>query len=304
MTTEALTRVDPDEFGRHRDAIVALDARVRASEGHEALGDAVWRDLAHPGADSAGFLLDDRGYAHVARGDRGDDTSWIAALAVPDPADSATRPALLDAARAHAARHGGRRLTSWVFGADAEDDRSFAAAGFRADRSLHEMRVALPLAATARRPGGITIRAFEPGRDDADVVRVNNAAFGSHAEQGGWTVDTLHAHMADPWFDPTVFLLAFDAEGLAGFNWLKWHEATPDDPARGEIYVIGTDPRAQGTGLGRALAIEGLDLMHRRGAAVGMLFVAADNAAAIALYTSLGFAVHRTDRAYVRDLDR
>src|SRR5689334_6013184 len=70
VTTEALTRVDPAEFAQRRDAITALDARVRAAEGHEALGDAVWRDLEHPGADSAGFLLDDRGYVHVARGDR------------------------------------------------------------------------------------------------------------------------------------------------------------------------------------------------------------------------------------------
>jgi mycothiol synthase len=303
VTTEALTRVDPVDFAARRDAIAALDARVRATEGHAALGDAVWRDLAHPGTDSAGFLMDDRGYVHVARGDRGDDTSWAAALAVPEPADGAVTPALLDAAVAHATALGARRLTSWVFGADADDDRAFAAGGFRADRALHEMRVPLPLAVTAPLPDGFTVRTFEAGRDDDAVVRVNNAAFGSHAEQGGWTVATLHAHMADAWFDPTAFLLAFDAAGLAGFHWLKWHAPSGNDPARGEIYVLGVEPRTQGTGLGRALAIQGLALMHERGAPVGMLFVAADNAPAIALYTSLGFTVHRTDRAYVRDLD-
>ena len=304
MTTEALIRVGPDEFAQQRDAIVALDARVREAEGHEALGDAVWRDLAHPGSDSAGFLLDNRGYAHVARGDRGDDESWTAALAVPPPADAGTTPLLLDAAVAHAAAQGARRLTSWVFGADADDDATFAAAGFHADRSLHEMRVPLPLSEPVRRPDGFTVRTFEPGKDDEAVVLVNNAAFGSHAEQGGWTVATLRAHMADAWFDPTAFLLAFDADGLAGFHWLKWHAPSGDEPARGEIYVLGVDPRTQGTGLGRALAVEGLTLMHERGAPIGMLFVAADNDPAIALYTALGFVVHRTDRAYVRELDR
>jgi mycothiol synthase len=304
VTTEALVRVDPDDFAHRRDLIEALDARVRARAGHEALGDAVWRDLAHPGADSAGFLVEGRAYVHVARGDRGDDWSWTAALAVPDPADASLTPALLEAAVAHAAAHGARRVTSWVFGADAADDTSFTAAGFRADRALHEMRVPLPLPVEAHLPAGFMVRPFEPGRDDADVVTVNNAAFGSHAEQGGWTVDTLHAHIADAWFDPSAFLLAFDADGLAGFNWLKRHEARGDDPVRGEIYAIGVDPRTQGTGLGRALAIEGLRLMHERGAPVGTLFVAADNAPAIALYTSLGFTVHRTDRAYVRDIAR
>ena len=67
--------------------------------------------------------------------------------------------------------------------------------------------------------------------------------------------------------------------------------------------MIGVDPRAQGTGLGRWLAVAGLQLMHERGARFGMLFVAAENHGAIALYQSLGFTVHRTDRAYVQDID-
>jgi mycothiol synthase len=194
-------------------------------------------------------------------------------------------------------------ITSWVFGADDSDDAAFAAAGFRADRSLYEMRVPLPLSATAEPPGGFSFRAFEPGRDDADWLRVNNRAFADHAEQGGWTEGTLRGRMAELWFDPETFLLAFDPDGLAGFNWLKQHEPHNGDPALGEIYVIGVDPRAQGTGLGRWLAIRGLQLVHDRGAPLGMLFVAADNEPALALYGSLGFTVHRTDRAYVHDID-
>jgi mycothiol synthase len=189
-----------------------------------------------------------------------------------------------------------------VFGADDADDAAFTAAGFRADRSLYEMRVALPLTVTATRPAGITLRPFEPGRDDADWVRVNNVAFAGHAEQGGWTVATLRGRFSEPWFDPATILLAFDADGLAGFNWLKRHDACDGDPVLGEIYVIGVDPRTQGSGLGRWLAVEGLQLMYERGAPVGMLFVAADNEPALALYRSLGFTIHRTDRAYVREI--
>ena len=68
--------------------------------------------------------------------------------------------------------------------------------------------------------------------------------------------------------------------------------------------MIGVDPRAQGTGLGRALALAGLHAVHARGAVEGMLFCAADNTGALALYRSLGFSVHRTDRAYERAVAR
>ena len=65
-----------------------------------------------------------------------------------------------------------------------------------------------------------------------------------------------------------------------------------------QIFVIGIDPRMQGSGLGRALAIEGLHRVHERGVTTGSLFVAAENTGALKLYESLGFAVHRIDRAY------
>ena len=302
MTTESLVRVDPRDFAACRDAVAALDTRACELDGHESLGDAVWRDLADPCADSAGFFVDDRAYAHVSRVDRADAGDWSAALVrLPDARDAATTTALLDAAVAHAAEHGAQEVTSWVFGGG-DDEPAFAAAGFGLDRTLYEMRVPLPLAARPPRPDGITVRPFEPGRDDADWLRLNNRAFAGHAEQGGWTEETLQGRIAEPWFDASTFLLAVDDRGLAGFNWLKWHAPRGKDPAIGEISVIGVDARTQGTGLGRWLAVEGLQLMHARGAPLGMLFVGAENERALALYRSLGFVVHRTDRAYVRHI--
>ncbi len=58
-------------------------------------------------------------------------------------------------------------------------------------------------------------------------------------------------------------------------------------------------PAARASGLGRALAIAGLNAVHdHAGIDTGMLFVAADNEPALALYRALGFTVHRVDRAY------
>jgi mycothiol synthase len=301
VSTETLDRVDPSEFATRRRAIEQLDAAARAADGHDALGDAIWRDLDAPGADSVGFLIDGRAYVHVARAG----SHWMAGtIRLPDARDRATTSTLLDAAVTHVGTHGGGRLECWVFGATDADERSFGAAGFVAKRALFEMRVALPLPEEPTFPAGTSVRTFERGRDESDWLRVNNLAFAGHPEQGAWTPATLEQRMAEPWFDPSLFLLATDDRGLAGFNWLKLHDARVPDPELGEIYVIGVDPRTQGTGLRRALAIAGLAAVHDRGVGVGMLFVDAENAGALALYRSLGFEVNRTDRAYTREVER
>ncbi|HET9729857.1 MAG TPA: mycothiol synthase, partial [Acidimicrobiia bacterium] len=203
----------------------------------------------------------------------------------------------------HIAEHGGGRAVLWLLGAQSGDDDDLRVAGYVPARDLLEMRVPLPIDERPRWPDGVSVRTFERGRDDAAWLTVNNRAFENHAEQGAWVETTLQRRMAEPWFDPQLFFLAFDDEGLAGFNWCKIHEANGRDTKLGEIFVIGTDPRAGGRGLGRALALHGLGTLHERGARTGMLFTAADNEGAIHLYKSIGFTVHRIDRAYERDVD-
>lgn len=300
----ALTRVNPADFATRRDEIAALDAAVRALAGHDALGAATWRDINAPEPDSVGFLIESRAYIHVARAETpASPAHWTAGvIQMPDARDPDTTATLVDAVVAHVGAHGGGALECWVFGATDADTAAFTAAGLAPARALVEMRVPLPLALTPVWPAGVGVRAFEPGRDDAEWLRVNNHAFADHPDQGGWTSATLQQRMTEPWFDPSLFLIAVDDQGIAGFNWLKRHAPRRPDPELGEIYVIGVDPRTQGTGLGRALALHGLHTLHERGISVGMLFAAADNATALALYGSLGFVVHRTDRAFAREV--
>jgi mycothiol synthase len=162
------------------------------------------------------------------------------------------------------------------------------------------MRVPLPLAERPRWPDRTTIRTFVVGQDEDAWLAVNNRAFADHPEQGGWTRTTLEQRERADWFDPDGFILAFDADGLAGSCWTKVHPADPpnEPDALGEIYAIGADPSRQGRGLGRALTVAGLESLATRGITVGMLFVDAANAAAVGLYRSLGFETHRVDRAY------
>ena len=297
----------------YREAIAALDRSVRDATGHPALGDAVWRDLAHPQPDSICFVartadpnggFRDIAYVHVARSDTFAPRHWVLGLArEPSNSDADAVTELLAAADRHIAAHGGGNAIVWLFDPSPADDELLEESGFKWQRDLYQMRVALPLAETATFPSGIEIRTFEPGRDEAAWLEVNNRAFGNHPDQGGWVAETLSRRMAEPWFDPSLFLLAFDHAGLAGFNWLKVHESSGPEPRIGEIFVIGVDPSRQGTGLGRALALEGLARISALGITTGMLFVAAENTGALALYRSLGFTVHRLDRAYEHDVE-
>jgi mycothiol synthase len=86
---------------------------------------------------------------------------------------------------------------------------------------------------------------------------------------------------------------------LKGFHWTKVH---PGDPAYGEVYVIGVDPSARGTGLGKALLAAGLEHLHGKGLGEVVLYVEADNHSAVQLYTSYGFthAASDTDVMYAR----
>ena len=213
------------------------------------------------------------------------------------------------------------RLRLWAHGGHPGAAALAAAMGFTLSRSLWQMRRSLhaPLPAVTV-PEGVSVRTFQPGRDDDDWVRVNAAAFRDHPEQGRWTVDDLHRRVAEPWFDPEGFFLAHRGDRLVGFHWTKVHggEAHGNDAADhpevdgphaheghghdpiGEVYVVGVDPAETGTGLGKALTVLGLRHLRHRGLSSAMLFVDADNAPAIGLYTKLGFTRWETDVMFGR----
>jgi mycothiol synthase len=132
-------------------------------------------------------------------------------------------------------------------------------------------------------PEGAVIRGYQP-RDEAELLRVNAAAFASHPEQGSMSADDLAERMGEPWFDPAGLLVAVDQGRMLGFHWTKQHSR-----ALGEVYVVGVDPAAQGLGLGKALTRAGLDHLAGRGVSEVELYVESDNEPAIKLYSGLGF---------------
>ncbi|MEU6527588.1 mycothiol synthase [Streptomyces sp. NPDC046928] len=190
----------------------------------------------------------------------------------------------------------GKRLRVWAHGGHSAARHLAQVLGLTLFRELRQMRMPLTGLELPEPvlPEGVTIRTFVPGQDDAAWLAVNAAAFAHHPEQGSLTQRDLDDRKAEPWFDPAGFFLAERDGELVGFHWTKVHA----EERLGEVYVVGVRPGAQGGGLGKALTTVGLRHLAAQGMPTAMLYVDADNKAAVSVYERLGFTTYETDLMY------
>ncbi|MGE2836911.1 mycothiol synthase [Mycobacterium sp. SMC-4] len=284
-----------------RQQIRNLVAAATASDGVAPVGEQVLRALNHSRTRHlvAGGDGDVLGYLNLAPA--ADDAPPMAELVVhPDARRRGIGSAMIRSALDTDAV--GTRF--WAHG-DLEPARATAKAlGLVAVRRLLQM--SRPLTGLPAVPplDAVRLATYSGPDDDAELLRVNNAAFAWHPEQGGWTDAEIAERRAEPWFDPAGLFLAFDEQSgaLLGFHWTKVHSAS-----LGEVYVVGVDPAAQGRGLGAALTLLGLHHLAERLTVGGvepdvMLYVEADNTAAVKTYERLGFHVANADVAYAANL--
>jgi mycothiol synthase len=288
---------------RRPDDLAALEELFELSaecDGHQPIGEHKYLDLIHAHPDrETGIVVEDKGQvvAYAAVAEWPEDASGTIEMAFhPLFRSSDLVTALLDKAVERVGELGATTVRMWAF--QPKIVEVLEAAGFVPERELRLLRIGLPVLAESEFPGGIEVRGFRPGSDDAEWIAVNNSAFSGHPENGNWTRAILDDRKRQAWFDPDGFRMAWSPEGLAGFCWTKMH-----DEETGEIYVIAVNPSWQGRGLGTALVLDGLRYLHeKRGASAGTLYVDAGNAGAITLYERLGFRLDHIDRALVRRL--
>ncbi|MFE5721035.1 mycothiol synthase [Streptomyces erythrochromogenes] len=191
----------------------------------------------------------------------------------------------------------GKRLRVWAHGGKSAARHLAQVLGLTLFRELRQLRRPLTEGAPLPDPvlpPGVTVRTFLPGTDDTAWLAANAAAFAHHPEQGSLTQRDLDDRIAQPWFDAKGFFLAERDGELAGFHWTKVHA----EQQLGEVYVVGVLPGAQGGGLGKALTAIGLQHLAAQGLPTAMLYVDADNPAALAVYEGLGFTTHEVDLMY------
>jgi mycothiol synthase len=286
------------------DEVTALATAAMDADGVAPLGEHV---LLHLSDDSTVHLLardgngDVVGFAHLDPADADDtETGGVAELTVhPSHRRGGLGTRIVEALLERTGGH----LRVWAHGRLPGAVAIAERLGFSPARTLWQMsRSLLTPLATPTWPDGVRVRPFVVGTDESEFLRVNNAAFDWHPEQGGWDVEQVKVREAEPWFDPAGFLLAVDeSDRLLGYHWTKVHGPGEHGPEPiGEVYVLGVDPAAWGRRLGEALTLAGLRHLRDRGLTQVMLYVEADNAAAVRVYERLGFVLSNTDVSYAR----
>jgi mycothiol synthase len=282
------TGLSDDDQTRIRELIAA----AKQVDGVAPVGEHVLRELPHGRTRHLlAFDGDDIvGYLNLT-----DEPAMVELVVHPD----ARRRGIGSAMARTGVAEGGDAVRIWAHG-NLEPARATAAAlGLVAVRELLQMRRPLTDLPPVTVPDGVRMRTYAGPADDAELLRVNNAAFAWHPEQGGWTAADIAERRGEPWFDPAGLFMAVDAatDKLLGFHWTKVHTQT-----LGEVYVVGVDPAARGRGLGATLTVTGLRHLAERSSGSDeptvMLYVEGDNAAAVKTYRRLGFDVFSVDVAY------
>jgi mycothiol synthase len=275
---------------RIRDVIAA----AHAHDGVAPVGDQVLRELSH---DRTRHLVAEDGGTIVGYLNLVEATTDATAMAEVVVHPTVRRRRIGAALIRTGLTEGGAGARVWAHG-DLESARATASAlGLVAARQLLQMRRSLADLPADPVPDGVRVTTYPGPEADEELLRVNNAAFAWHPEQGGWTDAEVAERRTEPWFDAAGLFLATDEESgqLLGFHWTKVH-----NPTLGEVYVVAVDPTTQGRGIGALLTLVGLrHLAVRLGAdATVMLYVEANNSAAVRTYRKLGFEVFSTDVAY------
>ena len=225
-------RVEPTTAARVRELL----ARAKATDGVAPVSEQAVLSLAevdpatgHLLAERAGELV---GYANLVAAH--DEHPAMAEVAV-DPSARGVGIGT-DLVRA-ALAEGGPGARVWAHG-DLPAAKALASGlGLGTARELWQMRrsLATPELPELDFPDGLTIRTYAGPTDHAELLRVNNAAFSWHPEQGGWTERDIEARVAESWFDGNGLFQAFDTadpDRLLGFHWTKQH---PDAAPAGEV---------------------------------------------------------------------
>lgn len=194
------------------------------------------------------------------------------------------------------------RLHAWCAGSRVRRRAALLERGFRAVRESYLMRIDFDDAPprSAPSPDGIEVQAFRPGSDAEALYAATEEAFADHFLFAPSTLAQWRIHTVEhPRFDPSLWLVAWDGDEVAGETLLFTDEL--------EAYVDSVSVRRawRSRGLGLALLTRVFALAHARGRRKVRLGVDAQNTTgALALYLKAGMRIERREEVYAKELRR
>lgn len=210
--------------------------------------------------------------------------------------------AALVASVAETAKGWGARYVSTAIPEDSPRSRVFLERhGFTLARRFYKMRLsdmaAVPEPALAP---GLSLRAFQPGKDEAQFVSVFNAAFEGHWDFTPLTEAEVAEWNRRPSFNPRGCFMLFEGDRQIGFTTVLYNpeEAAQTGEAVARIFEMGVLPEHRHRGLGFELLKAAVKYARERGIAAVDLVTDAENEAATKLYEKVGFQEKRASLVF------
>jgi len=224
--------------------------------------------------------------------------TWLLELKILESNEERSRR-MLEAAAHTVSISGGGNIEYWIENASEKDDAIPVSAGYSPFRDLKILSRSIPAI-----PAEIETRGFTES-DCEEIIRINNSAFDWHPEQSGMTAKRLKEIQSEAWYIDEDFRIMEINNDLKGFCWMKVHGSScnccpKSKLSKGEIFVIAVDPSYQGQGLGRQLALSGMEWLSQKKIREVFLYVESDNFPALKTYKSLGYEHLSTNRCYQR----
>ena len=143
-------------------------------------------------------------------------------------------------------------------------------------------------------PDGLELRPVTPDQHET-IWRANREAFRDHWGGADESLEQLQRILGDPDTDPSLWLIAWDGDEVAGGVWNTIHPAENEAHGvrRGWLDSVFTRRPWRKRGLASALIGRSLTLLRERGMTSAILGVDVDNpTGALGLYEGAGFVVH------------
>lgn len=147
-------------------------------------------------------------------------------------------------------------------------------------------------------PAGIEIRPFIKEQHDVALWQADNEAFREHPGHHDSTLEDWRRYrFGDPEFDPSLWVIAWDGDEIAGYSMNRYRTGI------GWIRTLGVRPHWRKRGLGEALLFHSFGKYYRRGMYTIGLGVNANNpSGATRLYRKVGMYPASEHVTYEKEL--